>query len=270
MRQHKSHRLVKGKRISSLLPCLASNESDAGTNGNGDDSLACNAAPRPSCSHRNNLPELLPCVGRHGRKAEPSKALHRYSHYMDGSHVECGISDSDGRKCAIHTTIEYTHRLVPNMVDIVNAPYYWGSLDRYEAEALLDGRPEGAFLLRDSAQPSHLFSISFRRYQRTLHARIEHSNGLFSFDIHDRSVFSTRKITELIAFYKDPQRCLFFEPQLSIPCTRNFVFSLQHLCRAVIADSTDYDSVGTLPIPEALKDLIREYHHMQPVKVTRH
>ena len=35
---------------------------------------------------------------------------------------------------------------------------------RYEAEALLEGRPEGSFLLRDSAQDEYLFSVSFRRY----------------------------------------------------------------------------------------------------------
>jgi len=171
MSPNKSHRLAKGKRISSLLPCLASNESDVGINGKDDD-----VAPKPTCSQsRNNLSETpSSAAGGHGRNAEPSKALHRYSHYTDGSHAECGVSgkrkshtsphlslinilfvDSD-RKCAIHTTIEYTHRLVPNMVNIINAPYYWGSLDRYEAEALLDGRPEGAFLLRDSGQILHI------------------------------------------------------------------------------------------------------------------
>lgn len=84
------------------------------------------------------------------------------------------------RSCyAIHTTVEYTNALVPDMVSISNAPYYWGRMDRYEAERLLDGRPEGTFLLRDSAQINYLFSISFRRYQRTLHARIEHLDGMF-------------------------------------------------------------------------------------------
>ena len=34
-------------------------------------------------------------------------------------------------------------------------------MDRYEAEALLDAKPEGSFLLRDSAQDEYLF-----RYDR--------------------------------------------------------------------------------------------------------
>lgn len=49
-------------------------------------------------------------------------------------------------------------------------------MDRYEAERLLEGRPEGTFLLRDSAQEEHLFSVSFRKYGRSLHARIEQWN----------------------------------------------------------------------------------------------
>ena len=35
-------------------------------------------------------------------------------------------------------------------------------MDRYEAEALLADKPEGSFLLRDSAQENYVFSVSFR------------------------------------------------------------------------------------------------------------
>ena len=45
---------------------------------------------------------------------------------------------------------------------IYKAPYIF--VLRYEAEALLERRPEGSFLLRDSAQDDYLFSVSFRRF----------------------------------------------------------------------------------------------------------
>ena len=61
-------------------------------------------------------------------------------------------------------------------------------LRRYEAEALLENKPEGSFLLRDSAQDEFVFSVSFRRYNRSLHARIEESRHEFSFDCHDPGV----------------------------------------------------------------------------------
>ncbi|GBP13410.1 Suppressor of cytokine signaling 5 [Eumeta japonica] len=52
-------------------------------------------------------------------------------------------------------------------------------MDRYEAERLLEGKPEGTFLLRDSAQEEFLFSVTFRKYGRSLHARIEQSDHRF-------------------------------------------------------------------------------------------
>ena len=71
--------------------------------------------------------------------------------------------------------IDYINHLIPGLKDIFNCPFYWGKMDRYEAEALLANKPEGSFLLRDSAQEDYVFSVSFRRYSRSLHARIEES-----------------------------------------------------------------------------------------------
>lgn len=99
-------------------------------------------------------------------------------------------------------------------------------MDRFKAESLLEGKPEGSFLLRDSAQSEYLFSVSFRRFQRTLHARIEQvrkpvcrpeidllfqGRNLFSFDILDESVFSATNVTDLIANYKDPAKYVYQE-----------------------------------------------------------
>ena len=76
------------------------------------------------------------------------------------------------------------------------------NISRYEAESLLDEKPEGSFLLRDSAQDEYLFSVSFRRYGRSLHARIEEQGHRFSFDCHDPGVFMSRNIPQLLDHYK--------------------------------------------------------------------
>ncbi|KAK6026954.1 SOCS box [Ostertagia ostertagi] len=153
------------------------------------------------------------------------------------------------RSPTVHRIVEYSHHLVPDIDKIINSSYYWGT-----------------FLLRDSAQTEYLFSVSFRRYQRTLHARIEQGNHRFSFDIHDQSVFSAPTITKLIEKYKDPARCLFFEPQLTHPLHRGRVFSLQELCRGVIVSRTTYTGVASLRLPPKLKQYIREYHYTIPVR----
>uniref|UniRef100_A0A3Q3EYV5 Suppressor of cytokine signaling 5b n=1 Tax=Labrus bergylta TaxID=56723 RepID=A0A3Q3EYV5_9LABR len=167
----------------------------------------------------------------------------------------------------VHTQIDYIHCLVPDLWQITALPCYWGVMDRYEAEALLDGRPEGTFLLRDSAQEVYLFSVSFRRYNRSLHARIEQWNHNFSFDAHDPCVFHSSTVTGLLEHYKDPSACMFFEPLLTAPLNRTFPFGLQHLARAAICRWTTYDGIGSLPLPPALQDFLKEYHYKQKVRV---
>ncbi|XP_041035429.1 suppressor of cytokine signaling 9 [Carcharodon carcharias] len=168
-----------------------------------------------------------------------------------------------------HTQIDYIHCLVPDLLELTTFPCYWGVMDRYQAEALLEGKPEGAFLLRDSAQEDYLFSVSFRRYSRSLHARIEQWNHNFSFDVHDPSVFHAPTVTGLLEHYKDPNSCMFFEPLLSSPINRTFPFSLQHICRAAISSCSTYDGIDLLPIPNTLKEYLKEYHYKQKVRVRR-
>lgn len=150
--------------------------------------------------------------------------------------------------------------LVPDLLQISNSPCYWGVLNRFEAEELLEGKPEGTFLLRDSAQDEYLFSVSFRRYSRSLHARIEQNDKRFSFDVHDPCVYQDSSVTGLLRHYSDPATCLFFEPLLSSPLSRTFPFSLQHLCRTLICSCTTYQGVDSLPLPPQLRDYLRQYH----------
>lgn len=168
-----------------------------------------------------------------------------------------------------HSQIDFIHCLVPDINAITNCSFYWGVMDRYQAEQLLDNKPEGTFLLRDSAQEDYLFSVSFRRYSRSLHARIEQWNHKFSFDSHDPGVFASSSVCGLIEHYKDPNCCMFFEPMLTIPLHRNFPFSLQHLCRAAICDRITYDSINLLPLPRSLKEYLTYYHYKQKVRIRR-
>lgn len=169
----------------------------------------------------------------------------------------------------VHTQVDYIHCLVPDLLQITNCSFYWGVMDRYEAEKLLENRPEGTFLLRDSAQEEFLFSVSFRRYGRSLHARIEQWKHKFSFDSHDPGVFASQTVCGLIEHYKDPSCCMFFEPMLTLPLNRTFPFSLQHLCRAVICSSTTYDGVNFLPLPKPLRQYLKYYHYKQKVRVRK-
>lgn len=170
---------------------------------------------------------------------------------------------------AVHTQVDYIHCLVPDLLDITNCSFYWGVMDRYEAEKLLENKPEGTFLLRDSAQEEFLFSVSFRRYGRSLHARIEQWNHRFSFDSHDPGVYASDSVCGLLEHYKDPSCCMFFEPMLTLPLHRSFTFSLQHLCRSVICSRTYYDGLNFLPLPKSLHAYLKYYHYKQKVRVRK-
>ena len=169
----------------------------------------------------------------------------------------------------VHTQVDYVHYLVPDLKEIFNSSYYWGVMDRYEAEKLLETKPEGTFLLRDSAQEDFLFSVSFRRYNRSLHARIEQWEHKFSFDSHDSNVYSCKSVCGLIERYKDLSCLMFFEPLLTIPLPKTTPFSLQSLCRATLCSMLNYDDITRLPIPPSLMDFLQYYHYKQRVRVRR-
>lgn len=62
---------------------------------------------------------------------------------------------------------------------------------------------------------------------------------------------------------------MFFEPALTLPLNRKFVYSLQQLCRATIVSHTSYDGINEICLPRKLKSYLKEYHYRQRVKVRR-
>ncbi|RUS89674.1 hypothetical protein EGW08_002595 [Elysia chlorotica] len=242
-----------------------------------DQSLPSHAL-RPNLDFSNSMLDMLhqrrfaePMNSESSRSSPGISSEEDYSHIMNNFMLQLQESRNgftEGRNSLrVYTQVDYMHCLVPCLLKITNCPFYWGTMDRHEAQRHLDNKPEGTFLLRDSAQEDFLFSVSFRRYNRSLHARVEQLNHQFSFDAHDPCVFSAPSVCELMEHYKDPSSCMFFEPMLTRPLSRNFTFTLQHICRAVICDSLVYDQIQDLPIPNCLKLFLQAYHYKEKVRV---
>jgi len=158
--------------------------------------------------------------------------------------------------------------LISDIVSVTNCPWYWGKINRFQAEKVLEGYPDGTFLLRDSAQYHYLFSVSFRRYTRTYHARIEQWKHKYSFDKPSDYSFYSKSVCQLLQHYSHADQCMYYEPLLLKPLLRRVPASLQDHCRAAICSRTTFQGVSDLPLPNSLKIFLREFHYKVPVKRT--
>lgn len=164
--------------------------------------------------------------------------------------------------------------LTAELKKLARQGWYWGPITRWEAEEKLTNLLDGSFLVRDSSDDRYLLSLSFRSQGKTLHTRIEHSNGSFSFyeqpdieghtsivDLIDNSI----KDSENGAFCYSRSRLpgsATYPVRLTNPVSRFMqVRSLQYLCRFVIRQYTRIDLIQKLPLPNKMKDYLQEKHY---------
>ena len=151
--------------------------------------------------------------------------------------------------------------------------WYWGPITRVEAEERLQGHDDGTFLVRDSSDDRYLLSLSFRSQGKTLHTRIEYSNGHFSFySFPDSESEGYRSVVELIQFSMEYSKEGVFcfsraralgSPAVPVrllkPLSRfNHVRSLQHYCRFVIRQSIRFDMIRSLPLPRHVHGFLEQ------------
>ena len=161
--------------------------------------------------------------------------------------------------------------LTKELVKLAKHGWYWGPINRVEAEEKLTNQPDGAFLVRDSSDERYLLSLSFRSYGRTLHTRIEHCNGVFSFYAQPESEGYCSIVDLINHSMNDSQTGVFYYSRARTPGSPSFpvrltkpvsrfshVRSLQYLCRFVIRQTTRVDHIQKLPLPTSIKGWLQQ------------
>lgn len=147
--------------------------------------------------------------------------------------------------------------------------WYWGELSSQKAEEVLTVARDGSFLVRDSNDACHLFTLSLKRKKMVISVRVAFSRGLFKLDSSAQGDCpSFTCVVELVNYYLIDNKRSFY---VDVPAVGEIhvhlrhpmlkcVSSLQHLCRAVITTTcNDVQAVDQLPLPNHLKRYVSDF-----------
>ncbi|XP_011167727.2 suppressor of cytokine signaling 4 [Solenopsis invicta] len=165
--------------------------------------------------------------------------------------------------------------LAKELLNLSKYGWYWGPISGDEADAKLISEPDGAFLVRDSSDDRYVLTLSFKSSGKMLHARMEHTGGLFSLCNQSTENEGFTSVAALINHsmnfsqsavicYSRPKYPGYpsFPVRLTKPVSRfTQVRSLQYLCRFVIRQYIRLDNIHKLPLPKTIKGYIQEAHY---------
>ncbi|KAG0717017.1 Cytokine-inducible SH2-containing protein [Chionoecetes opilio] len=170
-------------------------------------------------------------------------------------------------------TVNDSQILTDTRRKLEDSGWYYGSLTWQQAAALLRDTPVGTFLLRDSASPQCLYSLSVNTTNGPTSVRIHYSCGRFRLDCtghtSQRHTPEFSCVVELVQHYVDvasTQVWVDHEGNTFSPIDirrplRRSPPSLQHLCRLVINSGEGSDKSSSDDLPPALRGFLQAYPH---------
>ncbi|XP_018588280.1 suppressor of cytokine signaling 3-like [Scleropages formosus] len=154
--------------------------------------------------------------------------------------------------------------------------FYWGPMSGKEANSLLGPEPAGTFLVRDSSDRRHFFTLSVKTASGPKNLRIQCDGTTFFLQSDPKSSQAAPRfdcVLKLVHHYMPPRgnvngggpRSTYFihsgsekvPLELLRPLSTN-LSSLQHLCRKTVNGHLDISGKrDQLPLP--LKEFLQEY-----------
>ncbi|XP_078286541.1 suppressor of cytokine signaling 1-like [Rhinoraja longicauda] len=138
--------------------------------------------------------------------------------------------------------------------------FYWGPLPVDKAHALLAPRPVGTFLVRDSTQADHLFSLSVRARHGPVSMRVQFKRERFWLD--DAHFDCMVKLLEYCVDCSRRKPFMFEGGDaitFTAPLRQSPVPKLQQLCRRNIIRHVGREGVAKLPLVPSLQRYIEEF-----------
>ncbi|XP_029914690.1 suppressor of cytokine signaling 3a [Myripristis murdjan] len=169
--------------------------------------------------------------------------------------------------------------VVATLHKLQESGFYWGPISGKEANAMLSSEPTGTFLVRDSSDNRHLFTLSVKTASGTKNLRIQCDTGSFFLQTDPKNIQSVPHfdcILKLVHYYMPQSRAT-----LSVGNTHSgniyYIYSggekiplelikphasslstLQHLCRKTVNGHLDV-SAKRDQLPHPLKEFLQEY-----------
>ncbi|KAJ0023847.1 hypothetical protein NQD34_003746 [Periophthalmus magnuspinnatus] len=168
--------------------------------------------------------------------------------------------------------------IASNFCYLENSGWYWGAVTAAQAHAALQEASEGAFLIRDSAHPMYMLTLSVRTARGPTSIRIQYKGSRFLLDSSSpaRPSLSTfPNIPSLVQHYMGPEKhdeekkeedntnSKSIQDSSIVLKLKRAVYkpqglpSLQHLTRLVINRHTDCPE--SLPLPGPLLRYVQDY-----------
>ncbi|XP_030646109.1 suppressor of cytokine signaling 3-like [Chanos chanos] len=171
------------------------------------------------------------------------------------------------------------HLILSALRKLQESGFYWGSISGKEANAMLASEPRGTFLVRDSSDNRHFFTLSVKTDSGTKNLRMQCDANSFFLQTDPKSVQSVPHfdcVLKLIYHYMASPRghispghprstsaYYIYSGKEKIPLELlrpypTSLSSLQHLCRKTVNGHVDISSKRD-QLPHPLKEFLQEY-----------
>lgn len=152
--------------------------------------------------------------------------------------------------------------------------WYWGDITSNQANVVLRNAQNGSFILRDSTDACHLFTLSLKANNIVVSVRVAFSRGMFKLDSWNQEDSpSFNSVVDMIEYYLSDEKHEFYVELPNVGefpvCLKHPIWkslpSLQHQCRyAIVKCCRTSQKLRLLPLPAHLVRYLLDFSPEDP------